>query len=226
MSTLCRLLCCFPSRLKNDLASHSNDARPFESTPRPSEIHGEYNPNWPTCPLPRYTERPISIYEKTIIYNRGSNTQDIEGNEFPHDEKRQQAPNSQTEAAQVQPELPQENTGGDHASDASSTFSFPSSYGNTSTATRSPPPAYSAPSSRATSQRNPSISLTSVEADAVQTAMRTGNSPSPQPHLQHPRPVLHHGQRANRWIAHDTESRRSWESNRPAPPLPPTYSRD
>lgn len=229
MSLICRIFCCFPTHLKKATASQPGDARPFESAPRSSDIHGEHGSYWPTCPLPRYTERPISIYEKTIVFNRGSNPQGPDLNGFPRDEKRQQNANdsgAQSQTGQREPEVPVQNTGGDHASDVSSTFSFPSSYGNTSTATRSPPPAYSPPTSCAASQRTPSISLASVEADATQGAFRTDTPPSLQSQPQHPRPVLRHDHLSDQWITRNTERRRSWGSNRSTLPITPTYSRD
>ena len=239
---LCRLLCCFPTNPqgKKEAASQPRNAPAYESARRPGSVHGEEdvnNPYWPTCPLPRYTERPMSIYEKTIVFGRGPNPQNQTGDEYPRDEKRQQDSNNNNnnnnnnnggDSPEQQRVAPvQQHTGGDHSSDASSMFSIPSSYGNTSTATRSPPPAYSAPTSCATSQRTPSISLTCAEAepDATQAAMRTGSSqPSSAPQLQHPQPVLYRGQNSNRWVALDsTESERrlSWESGRSNPTLPP-----
>lgn len=226
---LFRLFCCLPTQLKKDSPSHSGDARPIEAAPRSSDIHGGHDSYLPTCPLPRYTERPISIYEKTIVFNRGPDTQNVDGNRFPRDEKTQQNSNGDgtlTQPVQCEPETLVHNTGGDHTSDASSTFSIPSSYGNTSTATRSPPPAYSPPNSRAASQRTPSISLPPVETDPNPLTLRTGISPSPQALLQHPRPVQHRDGRSNPWIIHDTGRRRSWESNQSISPVPPTYTRD
>lgn len=80
-------------------------------------------------PLPRYTPRPVSINEKTLETHMRDPP--ISSSTYARDEKN--------------PELePFPNTSEEVTSDVSSAISFPSSYGNTSTATReTPPPPYS-----------------------------------------------------------------------------------
>ncbi|KAL1957572.1 hypothetical protein VTO42DRAFT_5683 [Malbranchea cinnamomea] len=224
MFALSRLCCCFPIQPGRDAASRPTGASPPLEPIHPSgEIRGEYDmdqPYWPTCPLPRYTPRPISIYEKTIVFSRGPNADTQPTSEYPRDEKRQ--PDS-TGDQETHTDCAAQNTGGDHSSDASSTFSIPSSYGNTSTATRSPPPPYS--DSCATSQRTPSICLTTTETTATQVTLNTGDFyPAVSP-LQHPQPVLSRGRDPGQWMTQDTDCRRSWDSQRSTPVFPPAYSR-
>lgn len=93
----------------------------------------------PVVPLPRYTPRPLSLHEKTLGLTERQRT---EGS----DEKSRRGIESE-EALQSQ------STGSSSATvtasntvvdDASSAFSFPSSFGHTSTETRdTPPPPYS-----------------------------------------------------------------------------------
>lgn len=93
----------------------------------------------PVVPLPRYTARPMSVHEKTIENNPLSPRS---GSFSFADEKRTQA----FETAPVQ----SNSTGSSSATvtatmdDASSAYSFPSSFGHTSTETReTAPPPYS-----------------------------------------------------------------------------------
>lgn len=97
-------------------------------------------------PLPQYTPRPMSIHEKTLETNMRDPPISSNSNTYPHDEKSRNLYDEEV------------------TSDSSSTFSYPSSYGNTSTATReTPPPPYS-PRHSATFARARSISVSSVMA--------------------------------------------------------------
>ncbi|KAJ6024694.1 hypothetical protein N7540_005491 [Penicillium herquei] len=91
-------------------------------------------------PLPQYTPHPMSIHEKTLEAHL----------RVYHDEKSRH--------------LYEE----DVSSDSASTLSYPSSYGNTSTATReTPPPPYSPRHSVVLSTRSRSLSVTSAMAVTI-----------------------------------------------------------
>lgn len=97
-------------------------------------------------PLPQYTPRPMSIHEKTLERNMRDPAISSGSNAYPHDEKRRNFYDEEV------------------TSDSSSAFSYPSSYGNTSTATReTPPPPYS-PRHSAAFARSRSISVSSAMA--------------------------------------------------------------
>ncbi|OQE30196.1 hypothetical protein PENFLA_c003G07057 [Penicillium flavigenum] len=98
-------------------------------------------------PLPQYTPRPMSLHEKTLeAHMRDPSISSESQNSYPHDEKNA---NRYDE---------------DVTSDSSSAISFPSSYGNTSTATReTPPPPYS-PRHSSVLCRSRSISISSAMA--------------------------------------------------------------
>ncbi|KAJ5156407.1 hypothetical protein N7492_009210 [Penicillium capsulatum] len=100
-------------------------------------------------PLPQYTPRPVSIHEKTLGAHLRDPPQSSEGTAFAQDEKDRN--------------LCEE----DVTSDGSSAISFPSSYGNTSTATReTPPPPYS-PRQSVMLSRSRSISISSAMAVTI-----------------------------------------------------------
>lgn len=98
-------------------------------------------------PLPQYTARPMSLHEKTLeAHMRDPPISSESQNSYPHDEK---TSNRYDE---------------DVTSDSSSAISFPSSYGNTSTATReTPPPPYS-PRQSVMMSRSRSMSVSSAMA--------------------------------------------------------------
>ncbi|KAJ5834583.1 hypothetical protein N7447_000609 [Penicillium robsamsonii] len=98
-------------------------------------------------PLPQYTARPTSLHEKTLeSHMRDPSISSESQNFYPHDEK-----NSNRYDEDV-------------TSDSSSAISFPSSYGNTSTATRdTPPPPYS-PRHSVALCRSRSMSISSAMA--------------------------------------------------------------
>ncbi|KAJ5094356.1 hypothetical protein N7456_010217 [Penicillium angulare] len=97
-------------------------------------------------PLPQYTPRPISIHEKTLEAHLRDPPISSDSYGYHADEKSRGFADE------------------DIASDTASTFSYPSSYGNTSTATReTPPPAYS-PRHSVVLARSRSISVTSAMA--------------------------------------------------------------
>lgn len=100
-------------------------------------------------PLPQYTPRPMSIHEKTLETNMRDPPVSSRSAEYPHDEKSRNLYDD------------------DVTSDSSSAFSYPSSYGNTSTATReTPPPPYS-PRVSAVLSRSRSVSVSSAMAVTV-----------------------------------------------------------
>lgn len=100
-------------------------------------------------PLPQYTPRPMSIHEKTLEAHLRDPPQSSESYAFAQDEKNRN--------------LHEE----DVTSDSSSAISFPSSYGNTSTATReTPPPPYS-PRQSVVLSRSRSISISSAMAVTI-----------------------------------------------------------
>lgn len=98
-------------------------------------------------PLPRYTPRPVSIHEKTLEAHLRDPSVSSESNPpYPQDEKSRNLYDEEV------------------TSDGSSAISFPSSYGNTSTATReTPPPPYS-PRPSAVINRSRSVSISSAMA--------------------------------------------------------------
>lgn len=98
-------------------------------------------------PLPQYTARPMSLHEKTLeAHMRDPPISSESQNSYLHDEKN---------ASRYDEDL---------TSDSSSAVSFPSSYGNTSTATRdTPPPPYS-PRHSAMLSRSRSMSISSAMA--------------------------------------------------------------
>ncbi|KAJ5376982.1 hypothetical protein N7509_013868 [Penicillium cosmopolitanum] len=90
--------------------------------PADSEVGGYAT----VVPLPQYTPRPMSVNEKTLESHLRDPSMSSNSNSFDPDEKNRHLYNE------------------DLSSDASSIISYPSSYGNTSTATReTPPPPYS-----------------------------------------------------------------------------------
>lgn len=100
-------------------------------------------------PLPQYTPRPMSIHEKTLESHMRDPSVSSDSNGYLHDEKSRNLYEEEV------------------ASDTASTFSYPSSYGNTSTATReTPPPPYS-PRMSAVIARSRSISISSARAVTI-----------------------------------------------------------
>ncbi|KAJ5759031.1 hypothetical protein N7520_006187 [Penicillium odoratum] len=100
-------------------------------------------------PLPQYTPRPMSIHEKTLEGNMRDPPISSDSNIYPADEKNRNLYDE------------------DVSSDSSSTLSYPSSYGNTSTATReTPPPPYS-PRHSAMLSRSRSMSISSAVAVTI-----------------------------------------------------------
>ncbi|KAM5445224.1 hypothetical protein MaudCBS49596_007706 [Microsporum audouinii] len=155
----------------------------------------ENDPYHSSQPLPRYTARPISIQEKTLAI---SGRQSICDRDYPRDEKGQIQANQN-----IYNRRSPNNIAEDDSSDASSQISFPSSLGNTSTATgETPPPPYSYCSSVAQSHRSMSISIpathTGTETDASSMML-----PSP---IATPPPVFCRDNTGS--------SRRSYESGR------------
>jgi len=183
-----------------DLPQYSND-------PTLDEAEGYL----PVAPLPRYTPRPVSSHEKTL---QSSSEQDSSGTVTPRnpDEKNRydfEEPSSR----------PTED-------DASSAFSFPSSFGHTSTDTRdTPPPPYASctslvPSRSRASSMNQRPEGTQMHAHPMQCPSPI--TPPPMVHIAQPRPVfrqtgLVYGIRGTAYpdtMEHMTghQARRSWDS--------------
>ena len=100
-------------------------------------------------PLPQYTARPMSLHEKTLEAHMRDPSVSSESQEYPQEEKNRNLYDEEV------------------TSDASSAISYPSSYGNTSTATReTPPPPYS-PRHSVMLSRSRSISISSAMAVIV-----------------------------------------------------------
>lgn len=100
-------------------------------------------------PLPQYTPRPMSIHEKTLESHMRDPSVSSDSNGYLPDEKSRNLYEEEV------------------ASDTASTFSYPSSYGNTSTATReTPPPPYS-PRMSAVIARSRSISISSARGMTI-----------------------------------------------------------
>lgn len=114
--------------------------------PPPADSDGGYAS---VVPLPQYTPRPMSIQEKTLEGNMRDPPISSDSTPYPTDEKNRNLYDE------------------DVSSDGASTFSYPSSYGNTSTATReTPPPPYS-PRHSAMLSRSRSFSISSAMAVTI-----------------------------------------------------------
>lgn len=194
----------------------------------------------PVVPLPRYTPRPMSIHEKTLENN-------MQRPQHRADEKNRQDFASEDEEDTAA--LNFQSTGSSSATvtaitapttimdDASSAYSFPSSFGHTSTETRdTPPPPYSScgssfyARSRASSVRshrrseslfNYSLNTGNNTSEGVPAAPAAAMiAPPPIAHVQMSRNHQHHYQSAS--ISHPRQStsrsntpnqrRLSWES--------------
>ncbi|KAI9924590.1 hypothetical protein ASPWEDRAFT_518709 [Aspergillus wentii DTO 134E9] len=154
---------------------------------RPTDHDAGYSS---VVPLPRYTPRPVSIQEKTLaahMRDPSISSSSLSSSSYP-DEKSRNVYHSSN-----RPE--------DLTSDVSSAISFPSSYGNTSTATgETPPPPYSPRVSPAPSR---SMSVSSMYPPVVPAQIAP-----PRPVLQ--RPDLPSRCRADQQRL--SQHRRSWES--------------
>ncbi|KAJ5915794.1 hypothetical protein N7454_010935 [Penicillium verhagenii] len=114
--------------------------------PPPDDSNGGYAS---VVPLPQYTLRPTSIHEKTLEGNMRDPPISSDSQAYFADEKNRNLYDE------------------DVSSDSASTLSYPSSYGNTSTATReTPPPPYS-PRHSAMLSRSRSISISSAMAVTI-----------------------------------------------------------
>lgn len=214
--------CCFPrsSETTTPDMTEQHPARPVplqsgqddqnqSSIPNGVVVYtGNININYdegytPTIPLPRYTPRPMSIREKTIEGHMQSSSSETGHNARLSDEKQRY---------QYEYDHRDSRDGGATADDVSSAFSFQSSYGNTSTATReTPPPPYSAGVSPTPSRRSTIVSVSS--------RMNYGHGQQPMANIAQPQPVFQRPE----WMIQsprcslegevDVASRRfSWES--------------
>ncbi|PGH17854.1 hypothetical protein AJ80_04677 [Polytolypa hystricis UAMH7299] len=176
----------------------------------------------PTVPLPRYTPRPMSLHEKTLEFEQSRSNDPVQDSEFPRDEKDSRDFDPEAERERFPSRNPD-----DHSSDASSTMSYPSSFGNTSTATRdTPPPPYSPAMSPAPSRRSMSMSISTNLTGMTYANLQSGDQPpSPMLHISQPQPVRHRQQLPQHVMYPIVDGRASWEGRRSTPPLPPMYSR-
>ncbi|PTU24835.1 hypothetical protein P175DRAFT_0497944 [Aspergillus ochraceoroseus IBT 24754] len=154
------LSCCLPTSCspKSTTAAKQSPSVPHEDTnghtsspsrPNMNQLDDGYTQ---VVPLPRYTARPMSIREKTLEAHMRDHpiSSDQLRSSMIADEKQRLA---WEESAS--PDYSREEV----TSDVSSAISFPSSYGNTSTATReTPPPPYSPPPWSPAPSRSMSIS--------------------------------------------------------------------
>ena len=155
----------------------------------------------PTIPLPRYTPRPMSIREKTIEGHIRSSSSELEtesNTNTPSNEKQRY----------LYEYVHRDSRDGVTADDASSAFSFQSSYGNTTTATReTPPPPYSAGVSPTPSRRT-TVSVSS----AILRQQQMVNIAQPQAVFQRPEWMVR-SPRCSVDIGEEFGARRfSWES--------------
>lgn len=153
---------------------HTNTHHPVPSNNNTADEDPGNDGYNPIIPLPAYTPRPQSIHEKTLeahLRDPPLSSTDTNTDAFPPYTDEKSVPYAYTPPSQ-RPE--------DLTSDVSSAISFPSSYGNTSTATRdTPPPPYSPRGwSPAPSRRSMSISSV-VQRQLVMTQ------------IAQPRPVFH-----------------------------------
>ncbi|KAF7165299.1 hypothetical protein CNMCM6106_001523 [Aspergillus hiratsukae] len=152
---------------------HNNSNFPSHHHPDEGPVYMTFDEDGytPPIPLPRYTPRPMSsMQEKTLeAHMRDPPISSSRSIASLHDEKN---PRDFTSTDGDEHEL---------TSDVSSAISFPSSYGNTSTATReTPPPPYSPRISPAPSR---SMSISSLYPPPLPP-------PPPMAHIAQPRPVL------------------------------------
>ncbi|EFE43022.1 conserved hypothetical protein [Trichophyton verrucosum HKI 0517] len=177
------LCSCFPSHSRKEEKESDYSSQPHlddqSSQPSHPSSYNRYQPfvdeNDPyhsSQPLPRYTARPISIREKTLAI---SGRRSLCERDHPRDEKNQNIYDRRS------PSNNADNAAEDDSSDASSQISFPTSIGNTSTATgETPPPPYSSYcSSRAHSQRSMSISIPTNYTGTTETDSSSIIPPSP-----------------------------------------------
>lgn len=136
-------------------------------------------------PLPQYTARPMSLHEKTLeSHMRDPSVSSESQDSYPQDEKDRHLYDE------------------DVTSDSSSAISFPSSYGNTSTATReTPPPPYS-PRHSVMMSRSRSMSISSAMAVVI--------NPPPSARVNGSRTGPTYSEEDNRSIRR--HRRVSWES--------------
>ncbi|CAG7991596.1 unnamed protein product [Penicillium salamii] len=135
-------------------------------------------------PLPEYTARPMSLHEKTLESHMRDPSVSSETLSYPQDEKNRQLYDEEV------------------TSDSSSAISFPSSFGNTSTATReTPPPPYS-PRHSVMMSRSRSMSISSAMAVVI--------NPPPSARLNASRTGPTYSEDDNRSIRR--HRRVSWES--------------
>jgi hypothetical protein len=134
----------------------------------------------PVIPLPRYTPRPVSIHEKTLQSSSDHDTSGFATPRHPDEKNRRDFEEPSSRPATED--------------DASSAFSFPSSFGHTSTDTRdTPPPPYSSctslvsPRSRASSMNHRPESW---QMPPHPTQPLSPITLPPMVHISQPRPIF------------------------------------
>ena len=180
LASLCGCLTRDPSKKSTQQPPASGDglAQPPHYNHHENENHhGPWDANngyLSVAPLPPYTPRPVSMQEKTLQSNPLHHTVGT----TPHD------PDQKTRHEFQEPRSP---SADDVGSDASSAISFPSSYGNTSTATReTPPPPYSSsPSTRSRASSMQEIGLSPWVPYSMEGVLST-ITPPPMVHIPQP----------------------------------------
>ncbi|KAL4878932.1 hypothetical protein BJY04DRAFT_194936 [Aspergillus karnatakaensis] len=151
MSCLSSILsCCLPTKSLQSSKETPAEPHPTPHHDSPAPTYEHQDGYTQVTPLPAYTPRPMSIQEKTLEAHMRD---PAISNETCHshlstDEKQRLAWEEATNPSEQTPHYyypysthPRQE---EATSDVSSAISFPSSYGNTSTATReTPPPPYS-----------------------------------------------------------------------------------
>lgn len=226
MACISNLFCCVSrTRQQNKSCSQPTQSVEYQSPAAPQMMVGPINSSltggpvnvamddryYSHVPLPRYTPHPVEVHdEKPPAFedvNALSNRQ--RRSEYPSDEK-----------TPLDFEVNQARTrsAGDHSSEASSIFSFPSTFGNTSTATtETPPPPYSIRSSRPSSRRSFAISLSTSLTSVTQTS-------EPSTPIAQPPPVLYRDHNTTLSERPSIDQPPSWSAEQ-HPPFPPAYSR-
>ena len=223
MTFLSNVFCCLSRSVPAPEMTEARPARPVPFRPNRQDQIQSDNPNGvaynhnnhthvndqgytPNIPLPRYTPRPMSIREKTL---------EAHMRDPPLSSSSSSVRQSYTPAADEK--HPYEVDHGGHGGhgvtpdDVSSAFSFQSSYGNTSTATReTPPPPYSA-------EVSPVPTPTTRRSFSSNHSQQQQQQQQPVVHIAQPRAVFQRPEwmvRSPRCsVEEGVESRRfSWES--------------
>lgn len=189
-------------------------ARPGESYTEPPHYDAVGSGYMPVVPLPRYTPRPVSIHEKTLDGNTRLNES---GDITPRGSMEKNRHEFEESSAQSSQPTGTTTTATATMDDASSAYSFPSSFGHTSTDTRdTPPPPYASCTSLAQTSRSRASSMRSYRGSLLNYSMQSNSSPitpPPMAHIHHPQPIFRpHNSIYMHGHHQQNQPRRSWES--------------